>query len=252
MSSFSRDLGISPSLLSRVINGARPMSLKLALQVATALELDELKTNSLILSVIENSSKNAKISKKVRQKIEKNSQINESSKRLVYTNLEIEKFEMMSNWYYFAILNLINLKEFKSDTLWISKQLNLLVSEVQEALERLEFLGLIETIDGKIQRTPQNIDLKTHRSEMALRKFHKQMISKAHDELNKKSDEDFQSRLINGITFACAPEHIEMIKDKIERLQDEVFDLIADTDRNRVYQMNVQFFPLSKSGEQHV
>ena len=252
MSAFARDLGVSSSLLSRVLSGSRPMTLKLAMQISTALDLDEAKSNAMVLSVIQSSSKSAKISKKVRAKLE-----NELSKSAsqdsgpLYTSVEIERFKTMASWHHLAILNLTTIEGFKNDPVWIAKKLGILAVEAQEAVERLIAVGLLSENETTLQRTKQNFYIKTQRSEFAIRKFHEQMIAKANDQLKNTSDVDFQRRLINGTTFACGPEHLETIKEKIDRLQDEILALVSTGAREDVYQMNVQFFPLtkSKSGE---
>ena len=248
MSAFARDLGVSISLLSRVLTGSRPMTLKLAMQISTALDLDEAQTNTLVLSVVQHSSKSAKISKKVRAKLEKElaTSVDKESGPL-FTTVEIERFKSMASWHHLAILNLTTLDDFKNDPAWIAKRLGILVTDVQEAIDRLIAIGLLSETENSIQRTNTNLYFKTKRSEFAVRKFHEQMIGKAAEQLKNTSDNDFQSRLINGITFACGPEHLEIIKEKIDRVEDEILALTATGSRNSVYQLNVQFFPLTKT-----
>ncbi len=251
ISAFARDLGISVSLLSRVFSGARPLSLKLAVQISSALDLNDGDSQVLLLSVIQNSSKTAKISKKIRIKLEQqestNKQINSSS---FFTTVEIEQFKALSSWYHLAILNLTSIDGFKSDVGWVAKTLGISTGEARAAIERLISIGLLNEEGDQLKRTQKNFYFKTHKSEFAIRKFHEQMIAKATEELKKTSNYDFQNRLINGITFACGAEQIEIIKDKINRLEDEILELTSHGERKSVYQMNIQFFPLSKREEQ--
>jgi uncharacterized protein (TIGR02147 family) len=249
VSAFARDLGVSPSLLSRVFAGSRPMTLKFALQVVEALDLKDVESNQLVLSVLQCSSKSAKISKKLRAKLEKQAgTITSTDSSEAYTALEVERFRAMANWYHLALLNLVTLDSFCARPAAIARRLGITTIEARSALDRLIATGLIkEEANGKISRTSQAFYVKTARSEFAVRKFHKQMIAKASAELDRTSDVEFSRRLINGITFACGPEHLELIKDKINRFQDEIIALTHSGSRNDVYQMNMQFFPLTKT-----
>ncbi|MGK5085053.1 TIGR02147 family protein [Bdellovibrionota bacterium FG-1] len=248
MSAFARDLGASVSLLSRVLSGTRPMTLKFAAQVSEALALKEPESNVLLLSVLQASSKNAKISMKVRARLERKvAEAVATNQAATYTTLEIEQFRAMANWHHLAILNLVTLDDFQSQPAQIAHRLGITTAEARSAIERMIAIGLLqEDPEGRLRRTRQSFYVKTNRSEFAVRKFHQQMIEKASQELQKTSDADFSRRLINGITFACAPEHLELIKDKIDRLQDEILALTQDGAKDSVYQMNVQFFPLTK------
>ncbi len=243
--SFARDLGISRSLLSRVLTGSRPITLKLALQISTALDLGEEKSNALVLSIIHNSSKSAKISKKIRAKFENNN--TPQSPVSLFTTVEIEQFKAMSSWYHLAILNMTVLDGFQNDPVWIAQQLGITTAEVIDAIERMIGVGLLTESENALKRTKAHFYVKTNRSEFAVRKFHTQMISKASEELKNTSDADFQRRLINGITFTCGPEHIELIKEKINRLEDEILNVTSNGASTDVYQMNFQFFPLTKN-----
>ena len=244
LSSFSKDLGISVSLLSRILSGERSVSLKLAMHVTTLLEVGEKQSKHIILSMLKAQSKNAKIKKHIRAKLESNLQATNISPE--YTSVDIEQFKAIATWYHLAILSLIELRDFKSSTFWISKRLGISSTETIDAIERLFALGLITEVEGKIQRTKKSLFVKTRRSEFAVRKFHEQMISKALEELNETSQERFEKRLINGMTITCEDKHINLIKEKINQLQEEILNLTETAHATELYQMNVQLYPLTK------
>lgn len=244
LSSFSKDLGISVSLLSRILSGERSVSLKLAMHVTTLLEVGEKQSKHIILSMLKAQSKNAKIKKHIRAKLESNLQATNISPE--YTSVDIEQFKAIATWYHLAILSLIELRDFKSSTFWISKRLGISSTETRDAIERLFALGLITEVEGKIQRTKKSLFVKTRRSEFAVRKFHEQMISKALEELNETSQERFEKRLINGMTITCEDKHINLIKEKINQLQEEILNLTETAHATELYQMNVQLYPLTK------
>jgi uncharacterized protein (TIGR02147 family) len=246
LSSFARDLGVSKSLLSRILSGDRPVSMKMVLQISATLNLSETKSKALLLSVIKNSSRNAKISKKVKLMLEKELDKSIEASKPNYTIVEVERFKAMANWYHLAIMYLTNVRGFKNQPLWIAKKLGISSTEVRDAIERLIALGILKEEKGELKLTNESVYVKTHKSEFAVRKFHEQMITKAQDELKKTDQESFNKRLINGITFTCSESQIELIKEKIDRFQDEILALAGSGNKEELYQMNIQFFPLTK------
>lgn len=245
LSSFARDLGISKSVLSRVLSSDRPVSVKLAMHLMAVLEVEEIESKRILLSVIQSQSANAKISKKLKEKLEKELVSAKQKNSPQYSTVEIEQFKAMCTWYHLAILNLIEVKAFKNSPLWIAKRLGISSTEARDAIERLIALGLMAEKDNKLERTKKSLFIQTNRSEFAIRKFHQQMITKALDELENTQQKRFEKRLINGITFTCTEEQIPLIKKKIDQLQDEILSLTSENKPDDVFQLNMQFFPLS-------
>jgi uncharacterized protein (TIGR02147 family) len=255
LNAFARDLDLSPSFLSRILNGTRALTLKQGMHIAALLGFNQNETNLFILGIIENAAPTAKISKKVKDKIQKELELSTANTQLtfdspLYVNYDIERFKAISQWYHLAILNMTYLKGFKSDATWISNRLGISKPQAQEAIERLvEFGFLEESIDGKIKKSQAHFYFKTERSELAMRTYQSQMIQKSQDHLTQKtSEQDFAQRLINSITFPCSEKHVELLKKKIHEFQDEALALIKADQNNyqQVYQLNCQLFPLTK------
>jgi uncharacterized protein (TIGR02147 family) len=252
MNAYARDLGLSPSLLSRLFSGARALTLKQGMQIAAVMGLNQAETNLFILGIIENSSSTAKISKKVRETIQRNAASSAESVSVafdspLYVNYDVERFKTISQWYHLAILNLTFTDGFIPTAKFISTRLGITTAQAKGAIDRLLELGFLEeTIDGTIRKTQANLYFKTERSELAMREYQTQMLDKAKTEMQKTSPEDFAQRLINSITFACAAEHVPMLKKKIDEFQDEVLALTRPGPHQEIYQMNCQLFPLTK------
>lgn len=246
LTSFARDLGISKTLLSRIFSGQRPVSVKFTIQLSSALDLSESQSRCLLIAAIQASGKNTKISKKLREQFEIDVLEPSCNDEIVYTTVEVERFKAMASWHHLALMNLTELKDFNSDPLWISKKLGITTFAVNEAINRLFALGLLQEVNGVLKRSNQSIYVKTNKSETAVRNFHSQMIEKAQIELTDSSPKAFQQRLINGITFACDEDQIALIKEKIDKLQDEILALTSGGGREHLYQMNIQFFSLTK------
>jgi uncharacterized protein (TIGR02147 family) len=252
LNAYARDLGLSASLLSRVLSGSRALTLKQGMQIATVLEFSQSETNLFVLGIIENSTSTAKISKKVRETIQKNASTAAESAALaldspLYVNYDLERFKTISQWYHLAILNLTFTETFQPNSDFISARLGISTAQAKSAIDRLIELGFLEeSLDGKLRKTQANLYFKTERSELAMREYQSQMLDKAKAEMQKTNDKDFAQRLINSITFACTPEHIALLKKKIDEFQDEVLATIKQGPHREVYQLNCQLFPLTQ------
>ncbi len=226
ISAMARDLEISQSLLSLVLSGKRNLSSKKLIQVSNKLKFNTQQTEKLFnISRYENIT-------------------NPEKKEALY--LEVDKFKYIYNWYHLAILDLVTLKSFRPHYAWIAKALGIEQIEVQDAVERLQRLGLLE-INEKNEwiNTNMRLIIPTKNSKASIRNFHLQMMKKAMDELSKTSQKDFLRREISGITLTLAPEKLEIAKKRIRQFKQEMYDLLDDEDCKEIYQLNIQFFPLT-------
>jgi hypothetical protein len=57
--------------------------------------------------------------------------------------LSLEKFSTIRDWYHMAILEMTDIKGFRSDPVWIASKLGLPVELVSEAVNRLRHLELL-------------------------------------------------------------------------------------------------------------
>ncbi|MGE3609039.1 MAG: TIGR02147 family protein [Bacteriovoracaceae bacterium] len=248
LTSFARDLGISKSVLSRILSNERNVSVKLCIHLTTVLNFEENQAKRILLKVVQSQTKNAKVSKKFKDQLEKEVlRKGKISNRPTYSIVEIEQFKAMASWQHLAIINLIDLKTFKNSPAWIAKRLGISIIEARDALDRLIGLGLILESEGILKRSKKNFFIQTTKSEIAIRNFHEQMIQKAIDELKETTQKRFEQRLINGITFTCSEEQIHIIKQKIDQLQDEILELTSNSEAENLYQLNMQFFSLLKN-----
>lgn len=264
LNAFARDLELSSSQVSRLLSGSRAFTLKQIFHIASILNLPETQTQNLVVEVIKSSGKNSKIPKAIRDQYLNPAESSAdraakassfySSTNLMVLQYEVERFKSIAQWYHLAILNLTFTEGFDSDPSTIATRLGISAIEAREAIDRLLHLGLLRRDEtGQLKKTAENLYIKTIKSESALRKFHEEMIEKAKNELKKTDDQSFQSRLINGVTFACAPEHIETIKEMINEFQDKVMAYTKPGPHQEIYQFNCQLFSLtqdsSKTGE---
>ncbi len=124
--SYSRKLGLSSSAISEILNGKRNISVKLARRISDGLCLSPKESLSLL-----NLFPNKRLS-------------GNSLPVKTYIQLSQDQFNVMSDWYHFAILSLSETTGFKDKAEWISKRLHVPARSAHQALERLSRLGLMK------------------------------------------------------------------------------------------------------------
>ena len=243
--SFSRELGYrNPSLLSEVMRGSRSFRQDLADRLGLALSLDmrEMQWLSLMLA-----SKAAGSDPLVLQEIvaaAKGAGLQDQDKE----TLSLDQFRIIADWYHLAILEMIDLEDFKDDSFWISKKLGGKITPVQAslAIDRLFRLGLIKRISNKkIAKTNKEIFVGLSGvPNSALRAHHKSFL-----ELAKEAIERTPLELRTGYGTNLAIRHTDLprIKALVKKFHEELHEFHVEKNGEDVYHVNLQVFPLTES-----
>jgi DNA-binding MarR family transcriptional regulator len=125
---FAKKLKISPSALSEIFSAKRSVSLRLAEKVLNQLNSDPIVKEEVL---------NAFLGRRELGTAEQK----ETSK--VFTQLSMDQFKTIADWYHFAILSLFETTHFEPNAAAISERLGIRTAEAEQALERLERLGMI-------------------------------------------------------------------------------------------------------------
>jgi uncharacterized protein (TIGR02147 family) len=241
---LARDIECSPTFLSLVLSGKRRLSLQRAKQISQSLQLPDHTKNILLRAVATEA-----LSQDTRELLDPFKAASESMNNPLDTYFDVveDRETLLKHWYHVAILDLASTKNFKPDTDWIAKRLGISGLEARDAVNRLIRLGLVEVKGAKWRKTENRIFVKTKNSQKAIREFHQQMAQRA-IEVMKASDaqKDFEARSISGITMAIDPSRVEKARKMIAKFQDSLADLMTEgSNCTEVYQLNVQFFPLT-------
>lgn len=163
---------------------------------------------------------------------------------LHYSEVSLDDFNTISDWYHFAILEMTFISDFKSDPKWIAKRLGISVHEANDAIDRLKRLELLVESDGKLTKSDKNLATPTDHVSRAIRKRHKQILDRAKEALDEVeiSERDFTS-----ITMAIDPNKIELAKEKIKKFRRELSSVLEKGNPKEVYELSIQFFPLTQS-----
>lgn len=240
---FSRLAGFkSSNFLKLIMDGKRNLSTQGIYKFAKALKLTKTEMGFFETLVLFNQAKTTD------EKNHHYARIAQSKSYNHYKPLEATQYRFFSNWYFVAMRELIQLSEFSEDPRWINKKLglNLPEHEIKTAIQTLIDLDLIhrddrnqlKQRDGKISTPPDLANLAVHN-------FHKEMMKKASDSLEKSRTVD---RDISTLTVSLNQEQFGQIKERINQFRKEIHAL-AEKNKNSaeaVYQVNFQLFNLTE------
>jgi plasmid maintenance system antidote protein VapI/predicted transcriptional regulator len=224
--SFAKSLGIEPSALSQIINNKRPVTAKMKLRLGTALGLSMDEIDRVPLN--ENESPQKAFKK--------------------YQQQELDSFALISDWYHYAIMELISVEGFKSEAAWVAQRLGITKSEANIAVERLIRLGLIKVAKNGRWLDGVEAGALTHFkpgiTSDAAKKFQSQLL-----ELSRNAVQEVDVTLRNHTSAAFTFNPSDMAK-AIQRIS-EFRRAFADEfqpkkNGQEVYQLQISFFPLTK------
>ena len=232
---LARDIGVSPSFLSDILSGRKKIPKSRIGDFVKHLDMDEIGCLQLKKSLggTDNNRKDEGLASDDKDFLRD------------YFLLPKNQYSLLRHWYYVVILDLTTMKGFKSDVDWISQKIGISKIETELAIETLLRLGVLKKNSGQLQKTNKKLRLPTKNSQSEVRQFHQQMIKKAYDELQKKTDEkSFNDRLMTGATVVTSPERVQATKEKLNQYLIELADDMSKSSDQEIYQVNFQLFPL--------
>jgi uncharacterized protein (TIGR02147 family) len=243
---FADKAGIkSTGFMLHVINGQRNLTVPVLLKVAKAINLDNPQTEYFETLVALNQAKNQSEKEYFLQKL--------LEKRRIAKTFRIEdrQIEFYSEWYHAAIRELVNVVGNNGDVSKMAKLLTPSVSpaKVRESLSLLLELGLIrETSDNHYEITHQYIEGDDPALRTAIIAFQRSMLT-----LAGKSWDNCPAGEVSAhtLTLALSEKLAEELKSDMEQFKKKSIEkILADKDTaQRVYQVNMNLFPLSKNKE---
>lgn len=224
--SFARSLGVSPAGLSSVLSGKNRVSPLFIRKIAPKLKLSELQIQKYQLDAL--GIDNLKTQSKS------------------YQIIDQDRFEVIKEWYHYAILNLMRVKDFKPQASWVARRLGISLGEVQSALERLQKVGLLKVDKNGWQDMSNQFTTHTNNRKFseAARQNQIQLFEKA---LKSISDIKFEERNHTGTTIAVKKNDLDKAKERITQFRKEFmseFDQSKEADE--VYHISIALFPLSQ------
>jgi uncharacterized protein (TIGR02147 family) len=227
---FAQKLQLSPSALSEILNGKRKVSRQLAEKILAQMGTDP-QEQSKILSLFQKSS---------RPDFQ-----DESANDRKYLELKSDQFQMISKWHHFAILSLVETKGFQANLLWIAKRLGIKLPEAEQALERLERMGLIQwsRSQKKIKLTHAQLSTTDDVANPAIRQSHYEDLHLSTQALDQVAVED---RDFSSLTIAIDKSKLPEAKKMIREFQDRLCAFLETGEQDEVYKLNFHVLPLTR------
>ncbi len=223
---FSKRLGISAGAISELFNGQRKISYKIAQRIASRLNLDPQERAKLFSSF---------------SKQEHNPPTKEDPE---YLQLTADQFQVIGDWYHFAILTLMRTKGFCSDLKWIGDRLGLSATTVERALLRLKRLGMVHENEEQILvRSKKRFRTSDDITNSSVQRAHHQYLEKAKEALVPLP---VDSRDLTSLMLTFHPDQLPRAKEMIRKFQDDFSASFEKTPQPEVYQLCIQLFPLTQ------
>lgn len=226
---FARDLGLSHTYLSLIINHKKRISAQQAVWLSEALGLDAGRKQEFVHSTFNRTKLKADRKASVR-----------------FQQLELDKLRLAAGWHHWAILDLTLLQDFQSNARWIAKRLGLSAPLVTEAIQRLKRLGLLESQNGVWKKADHFIAVPTTRSHACMRQLHRDLILKALKNLNSGSKKDYEARSISGAIIPVNPARLQAAKKRVAAFRRNMIRFLSEGECTELYQLNLQLFPLTR------
>lgn len=155
-------------------------------------------------------------------------------------------FEIMSDWYFDAIREMINLEDFQADPKWIAKRLRLPEVMIKRSLELLfEHQVIKEGVGSRwvVDELKTEVLGKEQTNE-TLKKLQSQLLDKAQSSLEKVPKENREQL---SLTISINTRDLPEVKKRMKKFALDLMDFTQrrDNKHDEVYQAILSFFPLS-------
>lgn len=233
---FARDLDLSSARLSEILNSKTGLSREKAETVCSILGFND-EEKEFFCNLVESEHARSKTKRELAQARLTKYQAAQ------YNSLEVDHFKAISDWYHFAILELMNLKRYQCDPRWIASALKIQEIEAKLALERLERLGLITKKRNKYVPTESFSSAQSAVPSEAIRNFHRQILQKALDSVDLQS---MERRELGAVVMAIDEKDLPRIRERVRDFRRALNQEFTQTqEKNSVYCLATQFFELS-------
>lgn len=233
--SYANFLDISPSSLSSILKAQRAYPTYKISDFFSKVSLDDKAQYEFMTSITH--------FQKDQKRKSKNNKTHLNTPDDLGKLLESNKyFAMISEWEYFAFLNLIKLSDIKWNHQYFADRLNIQINRIDTVINNLLTFNLIEKDGPKYIRTSQKFYTSNNISSNALKKAHQNDIQLAIDAISKI---DIHKRNISSRILPGCPKKLKKAEKIICDFKDNISKLMEEGNTTEVYQLSIQLFPLT-------
>jgi uncharacterized protein (TIGR02147 family) len=240
---FARAAGLgAPNYLKLVIDGKRNLSKEMARRFAAACRLNAESTEYFELLVAFNQAEDDAERNLLHERLSRFARFRSAQR------LDLAQHEYHSSWFIPVVRELVSCAGFVEDAAWIAAQLQPAVSEQEaaHALDVLQRLGLLERGDnGELVQASRAVTTGQQASGLHIRNYHTEVMQRA---VRAMHDIPAEERYISALTLSgSAATWAEVMRRVLAFRQELVALCDADPAPARVFQLNLQLFPLTRS-----
>lgn len=239
MRAIAKRLSAAPSYVSEVLSGKKSLSTEMAARIAEKLKFNQEHADLFIALAELESSKDDALRKRLAARI------TSLRKRADVKKITSTQFSLISDWYYFGILELSQLPEVKLTPALVSDAFGISVDAATAAIDKLIENGLlVRGADRSLRKSDARINVSAENRNDDLRKFHKQFLAKAIDAVDTQNTTE---KFIGSETFAFDSTQLSTANQIIEECFSRLVLLASEsTKKDSVYHAGIQLFRLSK------
>lgn len=161
--------------------------------------------------------------------------------------LEKQQYDYCTNWYNPVVRELVSSPDFKGDYKVLGKSVSPTITQEQakRSVELLLELGLIKKSGKRYVQTDPLVSTGPVVDSIAVANFHRKTAYLAAESFDRHTRKE---RTITSCTITLSENHFQMLKREIADLRKKALELAEEpVATNRVFQMNMQLFPVSKN-----
>lgn len=236
--SFARDLDLSPSRLSEVLNGKGDLSTSTLLDVGARLGISRNEVLALQAALaFKVSPENSAI------RVSARSYLESYNYQKSFSQLTDETYRILADWYHFAILSAMEIHTYDGSISYLARVLRLDEETVTNALTRMANQNMVKIEDGAYYSTGEIFSTSNDVASEALRTSHRQNFELASKALD---DVDVLLRDITSATICIDIDRLPEAKKMIKEFRRNLSHFLESGKKHAVYNINIQLHPISE------
>ncbi|MCQ2053983.1 MAG: TIGR02147 family protein [Fibrobacter sp.] len=232
--------GFDSSMFNKILQGKRNITDRLVSTFAEIFCKDEREKTYFANMVAFNQAKNHSESRQYLEKLV-------ATKECKVENLAKDQFEYFDHWYHAVIRELVTFYPYVGDdaALGLMVRPPITASQVKSSIALLERLSMIKKNEqtGFYEQTQGLISSGTESYSTAVNSYIQQNLNVAQTALDRFGHTE---RNLSTLAFGCDENTYKELVEMFRRFRREVLAKVAACEKpNRVFQLGMQFFPLS-------
>lgn len=247
---LAKKIGISHVFLLQILKGSRKFPSERLDSLISALEMDDYSINQLVQVYLQSHLKSIQESSQaISNYINQNKSVGQNQfNQTIFDELPLNKINIFKPWYNAALFDLIETEEFQPNNKWIAHRLSITEQQADVAFSFLKSENLIEiNSEGIWCKSQKKVRIPSSKPAPIMNEFYNDMFYRASALMRKPyHEEDYQKRLILGLTCSINTANWKPIKSKLAEQLLTNAETLSEGNCDEVYYLMTMAIPLSK------